>query len=153
MLVVNNINLNNFISPPLAGFPVELRANIPSNLLSNKYILEPITKSSTNDLVKRDSQLVCTGFSNNFNFVLERSSLISSYWINQYIPERTYYNLYVRWFTFTVSSIYSDRYLTYEFQILFRLFNFDLYLVKKLKTKTDEIICKLSREVIHILLN
>ena len=38
-----------------------------------------------------------------------------------------------------VSSISSDRYLTYEFQFLFSSFNFDLYLVNKLKTKTDKL--------------
>ena len=37
---------------------------------------------------------------------------------------------------FTLSSIYSDRFLTYmNFQFLFSSFNFDLYLVKKIKQR------------------
>ena len=67
---------------------------------------------------------LCTEFGNKYNYVLERTSLVSSFGINRC----TIHNKGTGKICtagadgLTVSSIYSDRYLSYEFSTLFSTF-------------------------------
>ena len=71
---------------------------------------------------KRDAQNLCTGFGNTNNYILERTSLNSTFGINRGSAEHTRYRYYTIFSAghdgFTVSIIYSNQYLPYKFPIL-----------------------------------
>ena len=106
------------------------------------YIAVHITKYYTN--VLNIIQYFWIGFGNVYNYVLERTSLSSSFRINHVYRKGPGTIYTASTIGFTVYIIYSNRYLTDNFQFLFNSFNFGLYSLSKLKTKTDEINYKFS---------
>ena len=84
------------------------------------------------------AQYLCTGFGIACNFLIERTSLNSSFGINRGTAERTWYNLYGWCCFFTVSSIYSDRYLTYNFSIFIQFIYSFIQLRSLLSSKKIE---------------
>ena len=88
------------------------------------YKVVRITNSCTKVVVKIDTQYYTfvqdLVIRNSNIFEVERKALINSFGIKQGKAERTLYNLYIYGAVdFTVSSILSDRYLTYTFSIFF----------------------------------